>query len=224
MTILTGRDITKDYGSTSVLHGIDVHINRGEFVSVMGPSGSGKSTLMHILSGLEPATSGSVKLDGHDLTSASARELAELRLSKVGFVFQEPHLLRNLSLLDNIVLPSFLTARSSRRELEARGRDLMERLGVGDLADREVTEASGGQLQRVGIARALINDPVVLFGDEPTGALDSASSGQVMDILTDINRAGTTIVLVTHDDQVAARTDRVIHLIDGRVDTGHLVS
>lgn len=217
MTILKARGITKWFGRNQVLHGIDLDIRRGEFVAVMGPSGSGKSTLMHVVSGMDEPTSGTAELDGVELTALTQRQLAKLRLTQMGFVFQQVHLLKNLTLLDNIVLPAFLARLAPRDELVSRARELMARMGVADLADRDISQASGGQLQRIGICRALINDPPVLFCDEPTGALDSAAATDVMDILTDLHRQGTTVVMITHDAQVAAHAQRVLHIVDGRI-------
>ena len=173
--MLNAHQVTKDY-QIRVLDHIDVSINDEEFVAIMGPSGSGKSTLLHALSGLDRPTSGTVSIDDRELTDLSEAELAQLRLVTFGFVFQQPHLLSSLSVLDNVVLPGFLAKQEPRQTIVERGRELMERVGIADLADRAITEASGGQLQRVGICRALINKPKILFGDEPTGALNSATS------------------------------------------------
>lgn len=215
--LLAARSIVKAHGDTTVLHGVDVDIAEGEFVSVMGPSGCGKSTLLYAISGMDAPTSGTVVLDGVELTSLSQKELAQFRLTRMGFVFQHAHLLKNLSLLDNVVLPAYLAGLAPRDELVGRALALMERMGVARIAGHDISQASGGQLQRVGICRALINRPRVLFADEPTGALDSASATEVLDILTELNEDGTTIVMVTHDPAVAARTHRTIHLRDGRV-------
>ena len=214
--MLKAHQVTKDY-QIRVLDHIDVSINDEEFVAIMGPSGSGKSTLLHALSGLDRPTSGTVSIDDRELTDLSEAELAQLRLVTFGFVFQQPHLLSSLSVLDNVVLPGFLAKEEPRQTIVERGRELMERVGIADLADRAITEASGGQLQRVGICRALINKPKILFGDEPTGALNSATSATILDIFHDINREGTTIVLVTHDPVVAAHADRVLILVDGTI-------
>ena len=216
-TALSGRGIVKRFGSTTVLHGVDVDIQEGEFVSIMGPSGCGKSTLLYAISGMDAPSEGTVELDGVELTALSQKELAELRLTRMGFVFQQIHLLKNLSLLDNVVLPAHLARLAPRDELTRRAMALMERMGVAHLADHDISEASGGQLQRVGICRALINNPRILFADEPTGALDSTSAAEGLDILTELNAEGTTVVMVTHDAAVAARTDRVIEMRDGRV-------
>lgn len=216
-TILDARGLTKAFDGHTVLHGVDLRVAEGEFVSVMGPSGSGKSTLLHNISGMDTMTSGSVLFAGQDLAVLSQKELARLRLTSMGFIFQHVHLLKNLCLLDNVVLPAYLAGLGPRDELNARALALMERTGVADLARRDISEASGGQLQRVGICRALVNEPTILFGDEPTGALDSTASAEIMEILGELNAEGTTVVLVTHDAKVAARTDRVLYMVDGRI-------
>ena len=216
-TILQARGLTKTFGENTVLHSVDLEVREGEFVSVMGPSGSGKSTLLYNISGMDTMSSGSVLFDGHDLATLSQKELARLRLTSMGFVFQHVHLLKNLCLLDNVVLPAYLAGLAPREELNARALALMDRTGVADLAPRDISEASGGQLQRVGICRALMNEPTIVFGDEPTGALDSTASAEIMDILGELNAEGTTVMLVTHDAKVAARTDRVLYMVDGSI-------
>ena len=190
---------------------------KGEFVAVMGPSGSGKSTLLYNISGMDRMTSGSVRFNGQELAALSEEALAKLRLTEMGFVFQHIHLLRNLSIFDNIVLPAYLANHQSRTAINQRAGALMEKVGIAELADNDITQASGGQLQRVGICRALINQPDIIFGDEPTGALNSAAAAEIMDLLYDINRTGTTVLLVTHDVKVAARADRVLFMLDGRI-------
>jgi len=200
-----------------VLKDVDLQIRRGEFVSVMGPSGSGKSTLLYTISGMDRMTSGSVKLDGSELADLSEEALSDLRLTDMGFVFQHIHLLKNLSIFDNVVLPGYLARNGGRKAVHQRATALMEKVGIDELADNDVTQASGGQLQRVGICRALINNPSIVFGDEPTGALNSKAAGEIMDLLADINRSGTTILLVTHNVKVAARTERVLFMLDGRI-------
>ncbi len=216
MTILRTHELTKDY-QARVLHGINLAIEPGQFVTIMGPSGSGKSTLLHLLSGMDTPTSGEVFLGEDELTALGETALADLRLRQLGFVFQEPHLLRTLTLRDNIVLPGFLADDEPRETVVARADALLERLGIAELADRDVTQASGGQLQRIGICRALINSPQVIFGDDPTGALNSSTAAQILDIFGEVNQDGTTIVLVTHDPQVAVRGDRVVMLVDGHI-------
>jgi putative ABC transport system ATP-binding protein len=215
--VLDARGLTKAFDGTTVLHGVDLQVHDGELVCVMGPSGSGKSTLLYTISGMDATTSGSVRVAGQDLGPLGQKELARLRLTTMGFVFQHVHLLKNLCLLDNVVLPAYLAGLAPRAELNGRALRLMERMGVAELADRDVSEASGGQLQRIGICRALINEPRVVLGDEPTGALDSAAATEVLDILGEINADGTTVVLVTHDPSVAARADRVLYMVDGRI-------
>ncbi|MCG6566887.1 ABC transporter ATP-binding protein [Tessaracoccus sp. ZS01] len=215
--ILTGRNLVKRFGATTALHGVDIDIREGEFLSIMGPSGCGKSTLLYALSGMDVPTEGTVQLDGTELTRLSQKELAQVRLTRMGFVFQQIHLLKNLSLLDNVVLPAHLARLAPRAELLAQARALMARVGVAHLADHDISQASGGQLQRVGICRALINRPRVLFADEPTGALDSTAAGEVLEILGELNRDGSTIVMVTHDPGVAARTHRVVEMRDGGI-------
>jgi putative ABC transport system ATP-binding protein len=215
--VLDARGLTKTFDGHPVLQGLDLAVSDGEFIAVMGPSGSGKSTLLYNISGMDTMTGGNVQFAGQDLGSLSQKPLARLRLTTMGFIFQHVYLLKNLCLLDNIVLPAYLAGLAPRAELTQRAMALMERTGVADLADRDVSEASGGQLQRIGICRALINQPQILFGDEPTGALDSTAATEIMDILGELNADGTTIMLVTHDTKVAARTTRVIYLIDGRI-------
>ena len=201
----------------TVLSDVDLSIEPGEFVSVMGPSGSGKSTLLYNISGMDRVKSGNVLFNGQDITSLSEEALAEVRLTGMGFVFQHIHLLKNLSIFDNVVLPAYLAREENHDAINQRAEALMAQVGVAHLADNDITQASGGQLQRVGICRALINKPDILFGDEPTGALNSKAAGEIMDLLTDINKSGTTIMLVTHDVRVAARTERVLFMLDGKI-------
>ena len=213
---LCARGLSKSYRSP-VLESLDLDIERGQFVAIMGPSGSGKSTLLHCLSGMDRPSAGSILLGDTDVTALSEKELAALRLTRFGFVFQQAHLLTTLCLLDNIVLPGYLAGLRPRPEITARGRSLMERMGIADLADNGVTEVSGGQLQRAGICRALINDPGIVFADEPTGALNSATAQQILDLLGQVHASGTTLVMVTHDARVATRADRVLVLVDGSI-------
>ena len=201
----------------TVLSDVDLTIEPGEFVSVMGPSGSGKSTLLYNISGMDRAKSGRVLFNGQDITALSEEELSKVRLTGMGFVFQHIHLLKNLSIFDNVVLPAYLAREESRAEIDQRAERLMAQVGIAHLAGNDITQASGGQLQRVGICRALINHPDILFGDEPTGALNSKAAGEIMDLLAEINEAGTTIMLVTHDVKVAARTERVLFMLDGQI-------
>jgi len=220
-TLFTSEHIVKSFGLgdelRNVLDGVSVGIQQGEFVSVMGPSGSGKSTLLFALSGMDRVDSGKVTFDGVDLSALQENELAGLRRTKMGFVFQQPTLLRNLNILDNIILPSMRGSRKNGAHLIRKAKILMEKTGIAGLGNRDITQASGGQLQRVEICRALMGDPKIIFGDEPTGALNSTSASEIMQLLAEIHRAGTTILLVTHDIKVAAKTERVLFLLDGKI-------
>ncbi|WP_127534730.1 ABC transporter ATP-binding protein [Paenibacillus kobensis] len=222
VTILEAKDVNKYYTvnqneQQSILKDINLKLQKGEFVSVMGPSGSGKSTLLYNISGMDKVSSGSVYFGGDEISAYPEKELASLRLNKMGFIFQHIHLLKNMNMLDNIVLSAYLAKKSSRESINGRAGELMKRTGIEQLAAHDITQASGGQLQRVAICRALINDPEILFGDEPTGALNSRTTDEIMDILGDIHAAGTTILLVTHDVKVAARSERVLFMMDGRL-------
>lgn len=218
--ILEARKLQKTYvtGNNNVQHilkNVDLDICQGEFVSVMGPSGSGKSTLLYNISGMDKMTSGSVQFCGEELSAMSEERLSKLRLDKMGFVFQQNNLLKNLNIFDNIILSAYLAKGENRSKINERAARLMEQTGIAELAENDITQASGGQLQRAAICRALINKPQIVFGDEPTGALNSKATNEVMDILADINHSGTTILLVTHDAKVAARTERVLFMTDG---------
>lgn len=199
------------------LKNINLQITRGEFVALMGPSGSGKSTLLYNLSGMDQLTTGSVKFDGKELSSLSENQLSKLRLTKMGFIFQQNYLLKNLSIFDNIVFSAYLAKIDDREEIKRRALTLMEKVDIAELFENDITQASGGQLQRAAICRSLINKPDIVFGDEPTGALNSKSANDIMKILTQINESGTTILLATHDIKVAAKTERVIYILDGRI-------
>ncbi|ALC85458.1 MULTISPECIES: ABC transporter ATP-binding protein [unclassified Bacillus (in: firmicutes)] len=219
--IIIGDHIVKSFGvddeQRNVLDGVSVDINEGEFVAVMGPSGSGKSTLMFALSGMDSVDGGKVVFDGMDLTEVGEKELSEIRRIKMGFIFQQPTMLKNLNILDNIILPSMRNNRKNAPKISEKARMLMQRVGIGDLEKRDITQVSGGQLQRAGICRALMNNPKIIFGDEPTGALNSKSSEEIMDIFSEINSDGTALMLVTHDAKVAARTDRIMFMRDGKI-------
>ena len=220
--VLEAKGLSKVYGvdgvtRQQVLKNVDLVVKEGEFVSIMGPSGSGKSTLLLNISGMDRMTAGSVMFSGQELSALQEDELSRLRLSKMGFIFQQSHLLKNLSLLDNIILSAYLAKDCSRSEINERALRLMAKTGIAELAHKDITQASGGELQRVAICRALINNPDIVFGDEPTGALNSKATAEVMDILADINHENTTILLVTHDARVAAKTERVIFMLDGSI-------
>lgn len=219
--IITCENIVKSFGEgdekRNVLNGVSVQIGEGEFVSVMGPSGSGKSTLMFALSGMDGVDGGKVTFDGKDLSVLRENELSDLRRSQMGFVFQQPTLLKNLNILDNIILSSVRDHRKNIAKITERAKMLMKKIGITELEKRDITQVSGGQLQRAGICRALMSNPKVIFGDEPTGALNSKAAQEVMDIFSDISADGTTVVLVTHDSNVAARTERIMFMQDGNV-------
>lgn len=219
--IITGKDIVKTYGTgaeqTKVLNGVNTEIEAGEFIAVMGPSGSGKTTLLFALSGMDNITSGSVRFGDTELSKLRESELADLRRTKMGFIFQQPTLLKNLNLLDNILLPAAREGRVGRAGRKQKAMALMKKTGIGGLESRDTAQVSGGQLQRAGICRALMNDPEILFADEPTGALNSKAAEDIMGLLTDINREGTALLLVTHDAKIAARAERVLFIKDGGI-------
>jgi putative ABC transport system ATP-binding protein len=198
------------------LDGIDLRIEEGEFVAIVGPSGSGKSTLMHLLGCLDTPTSGSMQICGHDLSHATADQLSLVRNREIGFVFQSFNLLPRLNVVENVEVPliySGMGARKRREKAEA----VVRRVGLETRMKNRPTQLSGGQCQRVAIARALVNNPRILFGDEPTGNLDSHTGELILHMFTELNQAGRTVVLVTHDPDVAAVTHRVIEIRDGRV-------
>ena len=220
--ILEARSMNKkvELGKNNELHilkNINLSIKEGEFVSVMGPSGSGKSTLLYNVSSMDRITSGSVKFKGCEMVGLKEEELAKIRLDNMGFIFQDINLLKNLSLVDNVMFPALVSKDADKNALNQKAKKLLKMTGIEKLADNNITQASGGQLQRAGICRALINDPDIIFGDEPTGALDSKSAADIMSILAEINKKGTTVMLVTHDVKVAAKTERILYMVDGNI-------
>ena len=223
MNILEVKDLCKTYivnkRQNNVLKNVNFSVSDGEMVAIMGPSGSGKSTLLYAVSGMDGITSGEVKFCGKDITKLGAKELADLRLDEMGFIFQQMYMLKNLTVLDNIILPAVQSdkADESRKETVQRGQELMRKLGIIDIADNDINEVSGGQLQRACICRSMINNPKMIFADEPTGALNRTSSDEVMDELAKLNADGTTIMLVTHDVKVAAKCTRVLYIVDGNI-------
>lgn len=210
-------NICLQFGESLILKDVSLEVNAGEFVAIVGASGSGKTTLLHCMSGLMQPTSGSVHLAGHSIASSSPSEVAKVRLSNVGFVFQSADLVPELTLSDNIELPLRLN-RVGARERQQRVDDLVEALGLAESRRRRPHEVSGGQAQRAAIGRALSAKPRIIFADEPTGALDSHNRGVVLSLLKDsASRDGVALVLVTHDDAVASAADRIITIVDGQL-------
>jgi len=216
--VLSTRGLRKDYGrGESLVHAVDevdLTVAPGETVAIMGPSGCGKSTLLYLLGGLDRPTAGEIWLDGQDITRMSERALARLRREAVGFVFQAFHLMDELTAVENVELPALLAGRSPRTARN-RAEELLERVGLANRARFLPAALSGGQRQRVAVARALVADPLVVLADEPTGNLDTASTRDVLQLFDQLHRAGQTLVIVTHDVQVAATADRMISMSDG---------
>ncbi len=199
------------------LRGVDLEIKKGEFISIVGPSGSGKSTLLHLMGALDQPTEGKVFIEGTDLSRLNGKQLANLRNKRIGFVFQAYNLVNRMDVLTNVELPMIVRG-LSRNKRRNKAKQLLEAVGLGDKLNRKPMELSGGEQQRVGVARALINDPVLILGDEITGNLDTKTSTQIMDILRDINtESKTTFVIITHNLEVAALTDKILYLRDGRI-------
>lgn len=223
MNILEVTDLCKTYivnkRQNNVLKNVNFTVSEGEMVAIMGPSGSGKSTLLYAVSGMDSITAGESLFCGKNIAKMGAKELADLRLDEMGFIFQQMYMLKNLTVLDNIILPACQSSKNteSRKETVQRGQELMRKLGIIDIADNDINEVSGGQLQRACICRSMINNPKMIFADEPTGALNRTSSDEVMEELAKLNNDGTTIMLVTHDVKVAAKCTRVLYIVDGNI-------
>lgn len=221
--LLNVKDLCKTYvinkRQNNVLKNVNFTVEAGEMVAIMGPSGSGKSTLLYAVSGMDSATGGTVLFDAKDITKMGGKELAALRLDEMGFIFQQMYMMKNLTILDNIILPAMESRKNSesKKEKIKRGEELMRKLGIIEVADNDINEVSGGQLQRACICRSMINRPKVLFADEPTGALNRTSSNEVMKELVKLNEEGTTIMMVTHDAKVAAKCSRVLYIVDGNI-------
>lgn len=223
-TALSIKDLCKTFitnkQQNNVLRNVNFEIQQGELVSVMGPSGSGKSTLLYCVSGMDTITSGEVSFYGKHIETMKQEELSNLRLTEMGFIFQQMYMLKNLTIFDNIVLSAYEApgnAKRDRKQINERAKELMRKTGIIDVADHDITEVSGGQLQRACICRSLINEPKLLFADEPTGALNKQTSNDVMDEILKINREGTTVMLVTHDAKIAAKSERVLYIVDGNI-------
>lgn len=204
----------------NVLKNVNFSVEAGEMIAIMGPSGSGKSTLLYTVSGMDKATAGEIYFCGRELSKLSAKELADVRLDKMGFIFQQMYMLKNLTILDNVVLPAMQSKKhtATRKEKVTNAQQLMRKLGIIDICGNDINEVSGGQLQRACICRSMVNNPKIIFADEPTGALNRTSSDEVMEELCKINNNnGTAIMLVTHDIKVAARCARVLYIVDGNI-------
>ncbi|GHW51633.1 ABC transporter ATP-binding protein [Vibrio cholerae] len=214
------QQICKHYTSgqnvVKALDGVDLTIHHGEFLAILGPSGSGKSTLMNVLGCLDKPTAGRYQLDGHPVDSLSTQQLAAIRNQKIGFVFQSFNLLEYASALDNVALP-LMYAGVKAKDRRRRATELLTRVGLADRLDHKPNQLSGGQKQRVAIARALINQPQILLADEPTGALDSKSGAEIEALFNELHREGRTIIVVTHDNELAKRTKRIVTIRDGQV-------
>lgn len=230
--VLEVTNLCKTYivnkSQNNVLRNVNLSLNEGEFVSIMGPSGSGKSTLLYTVSGMDRLTAGEIIFDKENLTTLSNKGMAELRMHKMGFIFQQMHMLGNLSVYDNIILPGYEALNSkgetrSRTDVNQHADRLMRKLAIIEIAGHDITEVSGGQLQRACICRALINNPKMLFADEPTGALNSKAAKEVLTELCRINHEGTTIMMVTHDVKVAAQSDKVLYMVDGTIQGEYLL-
>lgn len=223
--IIRLEQITKFYGEgeteVRALDGVDLVVNSGEYCSIMGASGSGKSTMMNMIGCLDRPTSGQYFLDGVDVAQLSDTELALVRNRKIGFVFQQFHLLSQVSALENVMLP-MVYANVPVKERRERGKAALEQVGLGDRIHNKPTQLSGGQQQRVAIARAIVNEPVLLLADEPTGALDTKTTNEILDIFSTLNSSGMTVVMVTHEPEVARTTQRVVWFRDGQVVHSHL--
>lgn len=216
----------KELSKSQILHKISFDMKQGEMLAVMGPSGSGKSTLLYNVAGMDQPDRGEVWLGNTEIVRLSENEKARLRLHRMGFVFQQMNMMANLDILDNILLPAVQANRGrggkTKAQLTAKAKTLMEKLSIRGLETRRITEVSGGQLQRACICRSLMNDPEILFADEPTGALNRSAAAEVMSELVRINREGTAVLVVTHDSKVAAECGRILYLLDGRIN-GELI-
>ena len=220
--MITTTSIKKSFGSLQVLKGIDLHIDKGEVVSIVGPSGAGKTTLLQIIGTLDRPDSGSVCVDGIDTTTLSQKKLADFRNRHIGFVFQFHQLLPEFTAIENIMIPAYI-AGTSTKAARQRAEELLNFMGLSDRATHKPNELSGGEKQRVAVARALVNNPAVILADEPSGSLDSKNKAELHQLFFDLrDRFGQTFVIVTHDESLATLTDRTIHLRDGLIENAAL--
>jgi lipoprotein-releasing system ATP-binding protein len=215
--MLSGKNIHKRYGTVEVLRGVDIDVERGEIVSIVGSSGAGKSTLLHILGTLDKADIGTVELNEAEVSSLQGKKLADFRNKHIGFVFQFHHLLPEFTALENVCIPGWLAGKR-KKEVEQRARELLNVLGLTDRLDNKPNQMSGGEQQRVAVARALINNPAIVFADEPTGNLDSANAKELHQLFFDLrNKFNQTFLIVTHNEELAQLSDRVLHMKDGKI-------
>ena len=225
--IIETKELKKHYqtGTQTVkaLNGIDLSVNKGEFISIMGPSGSGKTTLMNIIGCLDTPTEGTYNLNNKSVSQLNDDELAKIRNKEIGFVFQSFHLLPRSTALNNVMLP-LKYAGCSENEAIKRSEDVLDKVGLMDRMNHSPAELSGGQQQRVAIARALVNNPSILFADEPTGNLDSKTGADVMNLFKELNNQGQTIILITHEDNIAAQSNRIITIKDGLIKSDNILS
>lgn len=221
--MITIKNIKKSFGTLEVLKGIDLEIGKGEVVSIVGPSGAGKTTLLQIIGTLDRADSGTVIVDGIDTGSMNSRQLSDFRNRHIGFVFQFHQLLPEFSAIENIMIPAYI-AGTSHKEAKRRAKELLDFMGLADRADHKPNELSGGEKQRVAVARALVNNPAVILADEPSGSLDSKNKAELHQLFFDLrDKYGQTFVIVTHDEQLASITDRTIKMRDGMLETDAVV-
>ena len=220
-TILSAKGLCKSFahngGQLHILSHVDLELYKGDFTVIMGASGSGKSTLLYALSGMDRATAGQVIYDGRDIVTMKEKELAKLRHTDFGFIFQQMHLVSNLNLLENIVVPGYLNKNKSAAEVKARAEELLDQMGISKVETHLPSQVSGGEQQRCAIARAVINTPTLLFADEPTGALNRKNTTEVLNLLTELNHSGQSILMVTHDMRAALRATRLLYLVDGKI-------
>jgi len=215
--MLTAVNIQKKYGQLAVLKGVDISVGKGEIVSIVGSSGAGKSTLLHILGTLDKADSGSISMDGQRIESLSGKKLAAFRNNHIGFVFQFHHLLPEFTALENVCIPGWIDGKA-KKQVQARAVELLNTLGLGDRLENKPQQLSGGEQQRVAVARALVNDPIIVMADEPTGNLDSTNARELHQLFIDLrNQFRQTFLIVTHNEELARLSDRILHMKDGKI-------